>query len=150
MTKTISYTWQFPQSPDIVWRYLTEPELVAKWLMRTDMKAEKGADFMFFTRPLPDMQFDGNVYCRITELVQPEKLVYTWRGGPGDGTISLDSVVTWTLTPRGEGTELHLAHEGFKEDQNIKIFETMNEGWGKHIAQRLAEVLNEHSHEPAK
>jgi uncharacterized protein YndB with AHSA1/START domain len=67
------------------------------------------------------------------EVVRPSKLVYTWKGGPGDGSINLDSIVTWTLTPKEGGTELELLHDGFKHMENVVIVQAMNEGWQRNV-----------------
>ena len=37
-TQTISLEYDLPHSPAKVWRGLTEPDLLAQWLMSTDME----------------------------------------------------------------------------------------------------------------
>jgi uncharacterized protein YndB with AHSA1/START domain len=69
-----------------------------------------------------------------------EKLSYTWKGGPGNGVITLDSIVTWTLTDKDNGTELHLEHTGFKEVNNIMMFTAMNEGWLRNMG-KIADLI---------
>lgn len=142
MTKEIKQTWQFAQSADIIWRYLTEPDLLERWLMRNTIKAEAGYEFNFFTQAYPQSGFDGVVHCKIIELVPMEKLSYTWKGGPGNGEYTLDTTVTWTLVRKDGGTELTLEHKGFKDPENMLTFNIMSEGWSKHVYQRLSALIN--------
>ncbi|HVM88734.1 MAG TPA: SRPBCC domain-containing protein [Puia sp.] len=143
MNRTIKHTFQYPHSPKVVWEYLTQPELIAQWLMPNDFKAIVGHNFQFKTRPIPNFDFDGNIYCRVLEIIPLKKLVYSWTGGPGDGKINLDSVVSWTLTPKGDSTELHLEHSGLME--NINIYNAMNEGWLKN-GNKIDELINTAAH----
>ncbi|MEQ4718480.1 SRPBCC domain-containing protein [Nonomuraea sp. B19D2] len=41
-----------------MWRALTEPELVARWLMPNDFKPQVGHRFTFTTEPKPQVGFD--------------------------------------------------------------------------------------------
>ena len=113
MSKSIQHTLFYPQKPELVWEYLTTPALLAQWLMPTDFEPILGHEFTFRTGPLPKFDFDGIVYCRVLEILAPKKLVYSWKGGPGDGQITMDSIVTWTLVEKDQGTELNLEHSGF-------------------------------------
>jgi uncharacterized protein YndB with AHSA1/START domain len=54
----------------------------------------------------------------VIEIIPYQKLVYTWKGGPRPGVIGLDTVLTWTLSPDGEGTHMVLEHSGFKGWKN--------------------------------
>jgi uncharacterized protein YndB with AHSA1/START domain len=140
MTKSIKHTYRYSHAPEAVWAYLTVPSLMAQWLMPTDFKPEVGYEFNFTTRPMPQFGFNGVIYCKVLEIVPNKKLVYSWKGGPGDGvTFTLDSVVTWILNPTANGTELHLEHSGFKEEQET-AFTMMNKGWGDNIA-KIEEFL---------
>lgn len=127
MTKTITVDYDLPGPPAKVWRALTEPALLARWLMDNDIKPEVGHQFMFRSKPWGD--WDGKVQCEILEVVPLERLRYSWRGGSGKS--ALDTVVTWTLaaTPQG-GTRLHLEHAGFT-DGNVAAFDAMGRGWSE-------------------
>jgi len=141
MTDRIQHTFFYAHPPAVVWAYLTKAELIAQWLMPNDFLPIVGYDFQFKTKPLPAMDFDGIVYCKVLEVKAPEKLSYSWKGGPGEGKISLDSVVVWTLQAKDNGTELSLVHSGFNEIHNFNIYTAMNEGWLKNI-QRIAALIN--------
>jgi len=109
-TESISFEFELHHSPEKVWRALTDPVLLAEWLLPVIvLELEPGAAFMFKTQPYPG--WDGVVNCRILEIEAQRKLSYTW-------TVPfLDTVVTFTLTPTASGTRLSLVQSGFKPDQ---------------------------------
>jgi uncharacterized protein YndB with AHSA1/START domain len=144
MTKTIHHQFFFPHPPEVVWEYLTKAELISQWLMENDFKPIIGHQFQFRSRPVPAISFDGIVYCTVLEIIPFKKLSYSWKCGPGDGKITLDSIVIWTLDPKDNGTELLLENSGF-EEANFAIYSAMNEGWLKNI-HRIAEQINASKH----
>ena len=42
-----------------------------------------------------------------------------------------DTIVTWTLTPVGDGTRVRMVHSGFELPKNERAFSTMSQGWKK-------------------
>ena len=130
--KQIHHAFYFPHPPAIVWDYLTEPELVAQWLMPNDFLPVVGHQFCFRAGPVPQLEFDGIVYCTVLEIVPFKKLVYSWKCGPGDGIIKVDSIVTWQLNAKEGGTQLLLDHTGLKE-ADFAMYNAMNEGWLKNV-----------------
>ena len=109
-TESIAFDFELPHAPEKVWRALTDPILLAEWLLPVvDLQLEPGASFTFKTRPYPG--WDGTVNCRLVEIEAHRKLSYTW------GVPLLDTVVTFTLTPTASGTRLSLVQTGFRPDQ---------------------------------
>jgi len=110
-TESISFDFDLPHPPEKVWRALTEPALLAEWLLPVlGLELEPGAEFMFKTQPYPP-QWDGVVNCRFIEIEPNRKLSYAW-------TVPfLDTVVTFTLTPTDSGTRLSLLQSGFTTEQ---------------------------------
>jgi len=142
MQKDIKCNWFLEHPAELVWDYLTKPELLAQWLMENDFKPIVGHKFNFCTKPKVKFGFDGNVYCEVLEIVPFKRLSYSWKGGPGKGKITLDSIVVWTLTPKDNGTELMLEHNGFKGTRNFIGYLFMNEGWKTKIRNRFTNLLN--------
>jgi len=97
--------------PDVVWRALSEPELVARWLGPNTMRAVVGDRFT--VRP-GGPAGDAPVSCEILELKPNERLAYRWRAGAPDAPDALDTIVSWIIEPApGGGTRLRLIHDGF-------------------------------------
>ncbi|EHQ28872.1 SRPBCC family protein [Mucilaginibacter paludis] len=141
MAAKIKHQLFFPHQPKAVWEYLTSSELLELWLMKNDFKPELGHEFTFKAGPAPNFEFDGIIYCKVLEIVPYQKLSYSWKLGPGDGTFNVDSVVFWELRPRDNGTELLLEHSDFTVMKHIGIFDAMNTGWLRNI-QKILEHLN--------
>lgn len=129
MIKSINHQFFFPHSPQTVWQYLTKPELMQQWLMENDFQPIIGIDFQFRTKPIPSLDFDGIFYCKVLEIVPFKKLSYSWKSGPGQGKITLDSIVTWKLEPKDKGTELFLEHSGFAKKENLDFYNGLMHGW---------------------
>ena len=131
MTQVIKHQYFFSHPVEMVWAYLTTSELMTQWLMKNDFQPVVGSDFQFTTGPIPSLNFDGIIYCKVLEIVPFKKLVYSWKGGPGNGVITLDSVVEWKLETRDKGTELFLEHSGFSEIENLNMYNGLNHGWAE-------------------
>ncbi|HEX6631205.1 MAG TPA: SRPBCC domain-containing protein [Gemmatimonadaceae bacterium] len=130
--ESLSLEFELPHSPAKVWRALTEPALLAEWLLPVvDLRLEPGATFMFRTQPYPG--WDGTVSCRVLEIEPQRKLSYAW-------TVPfLETVVTFTLTPTASGTRLSLVQSGFQPTQK-REFGGARYGWTM-MGGKLVELL---------
>ncbi|MDB5112066.1 MAG: hypothetical protein JWR67_3180 [Mucilaginibacter sp.] len=145
MTKIIKHQFFFPHPTEAVWEYLTKPELIELWLMKNDFQPIVGHDFQFRTGPISSLDFDGIFYCKVLEIVPFKKLSYSWKSGPGEGEITLDSVVVWKLQPTDKGTELFLEHSGFAKKENLSFYNGLTQGWLEKF-DKIAELLNAVKH----
>lgn len=139
MQTDIKHEWMYEQSPNEVWEYLTQAELIALWLMPNNFKPIEGHEFQFQTKAMPALNLDGIFYCKVLEIEPYRKLSYSWKGGSGNGVFTLDTICEWTLEPQGNGTKLGLKHSGFKE-VNLAIFTGMTDGWQKNIQKMLNHI----------
>jgi uncharacterized protein YndB with AHSA1/START domain len=129
---SISFEFDLHHSPEKVWRALTDPVLLAEWLLPVvDLELEPGAAFTLKTQPQPG--WDGIVNCRILEIEPRKKLSYTWV------VVDMDNVVTFTLTPTASGTRLSLVQSGFRPDQK-QNFGGARYGW-KMMGGKLVDLL---------
>jgi uncharacterized protein YndB with AHSA1/START domain len=114
-TRAVVVEREFPFPVERIWRALTQPHLIAEWLMKNDFK------------PVADHRFTlsadwGSVDCQV-HTVEPNKtLSYSW------AAHGLESVVTWTLTPTGKGTHLRMEQVGFKPNQE-QAYQGAKFGW---------------------
>jgi uncharacterized protein YndB with AHSA1/START domain len=114
-------------------------------LMKSDFQPIMGHEFQFRIKPIPSLDFDGIVYCRVLEILPFERLSYSWKLGPGDGIFNIDSVVKWVLQPTDKGTQLILDHCDFAILENMGMFDGMNEGWLRNM-HKIADRLNNTAH----
>jgi uncharacterized protein YndB with AHSA1/START domain len=103
--------------PEKLWRALTQPHLIAEWLMKNDFAAVAGHGF----RLSADW---GTVDCRVLSVEPHRMLSYTWEAH------GLESVVTWTLTATAKGTHLRMEQTGFRPEQK-QAYQGAKFGWPK-------------------
>lgn len=133
----------FPHAAEVVWKTLTTPELMGRWLMEpTGFEAKVGNRFTYQTTPAG--KWDGVIRCEVTEVVPHERLVHTWFGGDEANTeygSPLETVVTWTLTRVDMGVRVRMVHTGFTP-RNDFAYRNMSEGWPK-IVRRVGDLAAE-------
>ena len=109
-TESLSFDFDLHHAPEKVWRALTDPVLLAEWLLPViGLELKAGAAFTFKAEPKPG--WDGVVNCQFLEIEAHRKLSWKWVVG------DIDTVVTFTLTPTASGTRLSLVQSGFKPHQ---------------------------------
>ncbi len=115
-----------PYPPEKVWRALTQPHLIAEWLMKTDFEPTIGRRF--------GLHADwGSVDCEVRAIEPNRTLTYSWNA------MGLESVVTYTLTPSSTGTHLRVEQTGFKPDQE-QAFRGAQYGWPQFLG-KLEKLL---------
>ena len=108
---------EFAYPPEKLWRALTQPHLIAEWLMKNDFA------------PTVDQKFKltgdwGSVDCKVLVVEMNKALSYSW------DAMGLESVVTWTLTPTKAGTHVRMEQSGFRPDQQ-QAYQGAKFGWQK-------------------
>jgi uncharacterized protein YndB with AHSA1/START domain len=125
----ISLNFLFTSSINTVWNSLTDSDTLAKWVMDNNFKPIVGHKCQFRNE-----QWNLIVDCEVLVVDEPNKLSYTWIGGP------INTIITWTLKQEDGITTLHLEQTGFdKEDQ---AFNGAKYGWASKI-EELKKVLEE-------
>ena len=125
-----------------VWAVITQPEHVGSWF------GDSGAEV--------DLRPGGAIIIRwadygtgygIVERVEPPRL-FAWRGaliGHTEVRADNSTLVTFTLSPEGEGTRLRVVESGFDTlaipaDEALKQAEGNVEGWEIKTAELAAYV----------
>lgn len=125
-TRSVVVEREIPHPPAKIWRALTQPHLIAEWLMKNDFQPVVGRGFK--------LSADwGSVDCEVKTVEAEKTLSYTW------AAYGLESVVTWTLTPTGAGTRLRMEQAGFRTDQE-QAYQGAKHGWQQFFGQ-LEQVL---------
>ncbi|MEO6802539.1 MAG: SRPBCC domain-containing protein [Granulicella sp.] len=123
-TRTLVIEREMPHPQEKIWRALTQSSLIEEWLMKNDFQPAAGHRFSFRATPVPN--WDGVVNCEVL-LVDPiSRLSYSW------GSMGLESVVAWTLTPTNGGTHVRMEQSGFQSEQDAS-YKGASYGWQKFI-----------------
>jgi uncharacterized protein YndB with AHSA1/START domain len=134
-----------PHPPAKVWRALTEPELLARWMMPGDFRLRVGHRYTMHTQPIADTGFSGTVQAEVLAFETEKMLRLGWRDAAPTQDSTTAWTITWTLQPEGRGTRLFLLHEGFDPDNPLhqRSRTIMGGGWRSHIMRRLESVLEQ-------
>ncbi len=127
-----------PRPPDAVWRALTEPHLLQRWLMRpTGFSPTAGTHFTF-TAPV---QPPSEIVCEVLTVLPGRQLTYSWAYARSERPTNW--IVDWTIHPQGRGTRLLLTQTGFDlTDRRQKMTRNaMERGW-RNVLPRLRAVLD--------
>lgn len=116
-------------SPERVWRALTTPEGLRCWLAEAIVDARPGGRLALHFRQsdhecLPDRPESRRQENEVLVFQPFSRFEHTFGGNP-------DSVVTWRLTPDGDGTHLTLVHripEGWRDARRNVL-----SGWHHHM-----------------
>jgi uncharacterized protein YndB with AHSA1/START domain len=124
----------FPHSLDVVWKTLTRPGMMGRWLKMEPTGFAPTVGTRFTYRTSPAGEWDGVIHCQVLEAIPNERLAYAWTGGH-EGNVGygsrLDTVVTFVLSAVENGTRLRLVHSGFVLPKNDTAFKSMSQGWRK-------------------
>jgi uncharacterized protein YndB with AHSA1/START domain len=131
--RTVVVERDIPYPAERIWRALTQPHLMAEWLMRSDFAPTIGHRFDFTT------DWGGVLNCQVLEVEPHSRLSYTWNFDHEDPAYGLKSVVTFTLSPSPRGTLLRMEQAGFRPNQK-QALGGARAGWMDFLG-KLEEVL---------
>jgi uncharacterized protein YndB with AHSA1/START domain len=124
---------------DNVWRALTDPDLITRWLMPNDFKLETGHRFAIDSDPIRKCGLGGTGHCEVLAFDEGRMLRIAWTAA--DETMSgLDSVVTFTVEPGGAGTRLIIEHDGLHPCPYVIGNVACGPGGGRSSSRRVGEV----------
>lgn len=143
-TQAIVLDEVFPHAPEVLWKAITNGDLMSRWMMKPNgFEPVRGNRFTFQTTPAG--AWDGTIRCEVLDVVPLQRFAYAWRGGH-EGNVGygskLDTVVSFTLTRVQTGTRLRMEHSGFVLPKNDTAYQNMGKGWIKCV-QNLGAVVDE-------
>ena len=100
-----------PCPADRVWRALTDPDLIARWLMPNDFRLEAGHRFAIGSDPIRQCGLGGTGHCEVLAFDEGNDAADRLGGGC-ESMSGLDSAVTFTVAPEEAGTRLLIEHDG--------------------------------------
>jgi uncharacterized protein YndB with AHSA1/START domain len=110
---------------DRVWATLTEPDLVAKWMMGAQVKSTwKPGDPITWSGEYDGKSFEDSGEVR--EAEPPGRLVHTHRSGAA-GAGAAEHELTWTINAGdGDATKVELTQTGATDAKEAEQF---RQGW---------------------
>jgi uncharacterized protein YndB with AHSA1/START domain len=123
-TRSLVIEREIPHPPEKIWRALTHSALVDEWLMKNDFQPVVGHRFNFRSTPVPG--WNGVIDCEVLVVEPNSRLSYSW------GTMGMESVVAWTLTPTKDGTHVRMEQSGFRSEEDA-AYKGARWGWTKFI-----------------
>lgn len=118
-----------------VWQALTDKEQMKEWYFDIEkFEPEVGFEFQFTGKGSKGEEYVH--HCKITEVINGQKLSYTWSYEGIEGM----SLVSFELVAEGETTRVKLTHEGletFKTDSPDFAKESFAGGWTEIIGKNL-------------
>jgi uncharacterized protein YndB with AHSA1/START domain len=123
-TRTLVIEREMPHPQEKIWRALTEGHLIEEWLMTNDFQPVVGHRFTFRATPVPG--WSGIIECEVKAVEPHSRLAYSW------GTMGMESVVTWTLTPTEGGTHIRMEQSGFPSEESAS-YKGAKYGWRNFI-----------------
>lgn len=131
MQRNLVYEEIFPCSLERLWRAITSPEELSRWLMPNDFAPVVGHRFHFEAR-IPEPH---RIACEVRELEPPHRMLWSWRVQNPDAETEVCFELDSTMEKR---TRLRLSHTGLPDDRLAELFAN---GWpGKLKA--LAEIVS--------
>ncbi len=132
MTLDVDLDEYFAAPPQRVWQALTDPALLARWLMPNDFEPKVGKRFTF--APDCPASWEGNVACEVLELVPGQRMVWSWH----TKGMERPTRIVFELSASGTGTRLRLRHVGEADEPVVR---DLKGGWpGKVEALRALDI----------
>ena len=136
-TLTVRQRYYVPASPKKVFRYLSEPKRLNRWLVsESELSPRKGGRYTFVWNS--GYRHSG----KVLEFRRGERLTLTWPQYDGKESLG-DTRVRLSVEPLSGGTRLTILHSGFrKEDKWLPAYGGTQAGWA-YFAMNQKSVLEE-------
>jgi uncharacterized protein YndB with AHSA1/START domain len=128
-----------PCPTERAWHALTNPDLMARWLMPNDFKLEAGHRFTIDSDPIRHCGLGGTGHCEVLAFDEGQMLRIAWRAAD-ESMSGLDSTVTFTVAPEGTGTRLLIEHDGLHPCPYVVTGIGCGPGGSRTSSRRIGEV----------
>lgn len=138
VTDNVEKNLHIKASPDVVFRYFTEADKLARWLCSEATTDPRPGGINHQTHPGDEAENPDGPYLMRGEFIEvdfPTRVVFTWGYENTDfGVPPGTTTVTVDLTASGSGTDLRLTHSNIPIDRARDSFD---HGWDQMLG-RLA------------
>lgn len=158
MKRTIRLKTCFSYKRELLWKAITNSDIMGKWFMENDLIPEVNREFTFHKDPQPG--WNGITYCKVMEIQPLQKITYTYCGeAGGEKTLAcagihsdmadkavkgiftkLNTVLSFTLISDCRGCCLILEHSGFEGFKQILVSFVFGMGWKRQM-KKLSTLL---------
>lgn len=126
----------YDSTPAEVWAAITDPALIALWLMPNDFQPVVGRRFQLRAPPMPG--WDGVIDCELLEIEPGRTMRWSWQGS----NMAAPTEVRFRVEPDQRGARLFLSHDGFQGLGGMLLKLMHAAGWGgKFLDRQLRAVL---------
>lgn len=109
----IEQSYYFESSPKKVFKALTTPKGLAKWLLSSaEIKAKAGEDYTF------DWMGGYHMEGKVRRLEHNKTVSYSWHDKLESGE-AVETTVLFKVAKKGDGTLLKLSHTGFHDPEHF-------------------------------
>ena len=126
MATKVEQTIQLDAAPDRVFKALTDARELMNWFPSVVKNDPQTGGKLRYEWQFKESEKDGFQEGEYLEVVDGEKVVHTWDAS------GVDTTVTFTVAAAGDGTELHLVHEGWEAGMD-EAAEMHGEIWGGYL-----------------
>ena len=137
---TVRRTIEIAAPLDVVWRAITEPELISRWFGEAEF--DGGGAGAHGTLRWPDQ---GSFPVRIESVDAPRSIAYRWTSDPGIAVRpdvvdeARSTVFEFTLAPSPVGTVLTVVETGFETTADPgAALEDHRDGWDSELDELVA------------
>ena len=133
MTDSLTKTAFFPAAPALVWRFLTDKDLLGQWYHPARADLTEGQDYELYNTD-ENGETARHVWGHVLRADPPNELVCTFQIPFFDGG---ETTLTWTLEALAGGTKLTLRHDGIgaaSGEAAGQLIAALDKGWDVHLA----------------
>ncbi len=142
MTDTLTKSAFLNAPRELVWRFLTDKDMLGKWYHPARADLAQGQEYELYSTD-EDGSTSRAIWGRVLRADPPSELVCTFEIPYFEGG---ETTLTWTLDELAGGTRLTLAHDGIgaaSGEAADQLLAALDKGWDKHLAAMRSAIVPE-------
>lgn len=142
MTDTLTKSAFFSAPREVVWRFLTDKDMLGDWYHPARNDLAEGQEYELYRKD-EGSESTRVVWGRVLSANPPSELICTFEIPYLDGG---QTTLTWTLDELAGGTKLTLRHDGIgaaSGEAADQLLTALDQGWDKHLASMRDAIIAE-------